>query len=415
MYQQAPPPGETDWQVPRRGWRAVSGTVWALGLTSFVTDISSEMITSVLPAYLVLYRQMTPLTYGAIDGLYQALAGTVRIASGVVADRWHRHKTVAVAGYAVSAIAKLVYLAGAAWPVMVTAVTFDRLGKGLRTAPRDAMIATATAPALTATAFGLHRSFDAAGAALRPLPAFALLTAVPGGYDQVFLASFVCALVGVAALVLLVDPPPTPSNGAPPSILGHAGAALKAPGFGRLTIAAALLSLVSISDGLVYLVAQQQTAFTPARLPLLFVGTQAAYFLLAGPFGALADRLGARTMFLAGHVVLVTLYLILWRGIGSTVGLAGVMLGLGAYYAATDGVLPAMASRHLPAHVRASGLGLLATSTTTARGAAALLFGALWTWTSASTAMALFVGAGALGVAAASLLLPTANSTEPAA
>lgn len=405
MYQQAPPPGETAWQAPRRGWRGVSSTVWALGLTSFLTDISSEMITSVLPVYLVVYRQMTPLAYGSVDGLYQAGAALVRIASGLVADRSQRHKAIAATGYGLSAFAKLAYLAGPAWTTLLAAVTLDRVGKGLRTAPRDAMIAAATPHAQTATAFGAHRALDAAGAALGPLIAFSVLTLVPGGYDQVFVASFVFAVVGVAALLLLVEPP---ASLAPPklSLPGHARAAWRAPGFSRVAVGAALVSVATISDGLIYLVAQQQTAFTPARLPLLFVGTQAAYFVLAGPLGALADRVGARAMFLAGHGALVGVYLTLWAGVGSTAGLVGVLVALGTYYGATDGVLTAMASRVLPAAVRASGLGLLATCTTAARGLAALLFGAIWTSTSATTALACFLTAAVVAVGMAAALLP---------
>ncbi len=405
MYEQTPAPPHSPDAGPNAGWRAVSRTVWALGVTSFVTDISSEMITSVLPLYLVIYRQMTPLAYGSVDGLYQAGAALVRIGSGLVADRSQRHKAIATTGYGLSALAKLAYAAGPAWGMFLAAVTLDRVGKGLRTAPRDAMIAAATPRAMTATAFGVHRALDAAGAALGPFITFAVLALVPGGYDQVFLVSFVCALVGVASLTLLVDVPPAVAP-VRLSLLGHARAALRTPGFGRVASGAALVSLVSISDGLIYLVAQQQTAFTPGRLPLLFVGTQASYFLLAGPLGAVADRLGARRMFLAGHGALIAVYVVLWRGVDSTIGLACVLLALGAYYAATDGVLTAMASRLLPTEARASGLGLLATCTTTARGLAALLFGALWTATSASTAVAWFLGTACLAVTITAMVLP---------
>lgn len=403
MYHQAPAPLASPQRVPG-GWRRVSATVWALGLTSFVTDISSEMITSVLPLYLVIYRQMTPLAYGSVDGLYQAGAALVRVASGLLADRSQRHKTIAATGYGLSALAKLAYLFGPAWSTLLGAVTLDRVGKGLRTAPRDAMIAAATSPALTATAFGAHRALDAAGATIGPLVTFAVLALVPGGYDQVFVVSFACAVIGVAALVLLVEPPPAASSRA--SLPAHARAAWGAPGFRRLAVGAMLLSVATISDGLIYLVVQQQTAFEPSRLPLLFVGTQAAYFLLAGPVGVLADRTSTRTMFLAGHGALIAVYLGLWSGVASEEGLAVILLSLGAYYAATDGVLSAMASRVLPAESRASGLGLLATGTTTARGLAALLFGSLWTASDATMALACFLAAAAIALAAAVAILP---------
>lgn len=405
MYEQSPPPGETRWRVPRAGWRGIGVNVWALGVTSFVTDISSEMVTSVLPVYIVLHLQMTPLAFGAVDGLYQAAAAAVRLASGVVADRTRHHKAVAIAGYGLSALARLGYVAATAWPAFLAVVSLDRLGKGIRTAPRDALIAAASVRDRTATAFGVHRTLDAAGTAIGPLAAFAILMAVPGRYDQVFLASFVFALVGVAALALLVHAPRAPGNGRPRPLAVHLHDVLRAPGFRRVTLAALVVSIATVSDGLLYLVLQRQVAFPAAWVTLLFVGTPAAFFMLAGPCGALADRVGAWRVFLAGHVALLLAYAVLWLGSASMATIGLTMALLGTYYAATDGVLPAIASRALPGHVRASGLGLLATCTTAARGAAALAFGALWTYTATRTALGVFAAALVVGLAAAGWLL----------
>src|SRR5262245_4652265 len=143
MYEQPPAPDGTPWRVPRVSrWPLASANVWAIGLTSLLTDVSSEMITSVLPLYVVVQLQMSPLAYGATDALYQGAAAIVRTASGVVADRWRRPKAVAVFGYALSAIAKLGYLAAGSWGAAFLGVIIaDRLGKGVRTAPRDALIA----------------------------------------------------------------------------------------------------------------------------------------------------------------------------------------------------------------------------------------------------------------------------------
>jgi MFS family permease len=406
MYQQTPAPTPSRWPASSAGWRAVSPNVWALGITSLVTDVSSEMVTSVLPVYVVLHLQLTPMAFGAVDGLYQAAAAAVRLGSGAVADRWQHHKAVATAGYALSAVAKLGYVAAASWPLFLAVVTADRLGKGVRTAPRDALIAAASTPQTTATSFGVHRALDAAGTALGPLATFALLTAAPGRFDQVFVASFVAAVVGVAALVLLVDAPPRAASNRPArSLVAHATDALAAPGFGRVALAALLVSAATVSDGLLYLVLQQQAAFEPSRVTLLFVGTPLAYFLLAGPFGVLADRRGTRRLFLAGHLALGLVYALLWRGASGPASIVAAVVLLGAYYAATDGVLAAMASRVLPEPVRATGLGLLATGTTAARAGAALAFGAAWTWSSAPTALAWFGLALLAGVGTAAWLL----------
>lgn len=400
MYQQPPAPDGVPVEAPRFGrWPRVPANVWALGLTSLLTDVSSEMVTSILPLYVVLHLQMTPLAYGATDALYQGAAALVRTASGVVADRLKQHKLVAACGYALSAIAKLGYLVAGGWGATFLAViSVDRFGKGIRTAPRDALVAASARPGEAATAFGVHRAMDAAGAALGPLTAFAVLALAPGRYDQVFVVSLAAAVVGVAALLLLVDTRPAGNTAVIQRARGgQIGAALGTPVFQRVLVAACVLSVASVSDGLLYLVLQRRHEFAAMRLPLLFVGTPLCYFLLAGPCGIVADRHGTRRLFLAGHVALAAVYAVLWQVDDATVAIGGALLLLGAYYAATDGILAAMASTVLPADARATGLGVLATATTAGRGLAALAFGALWT--SSGTAVALPLFATGLGTA----------------
>ncbi|NUR56598.1 MAG: MFS transporter, partial [Acidobacteria bacterium] len=195
----------------RRFIPAVSGTVWALGFTSLLTDVSSEMIASILPMYLVLELGMRPLAYGVIDGLYQGFAAIVRVLAGVMADRWNRHKEVAATGYALSALCRVALLAaGGAWTAIAGIVAIDRVGKGIRTAPRDALISLRSPCRDLATAFGVHRALDAAGAMLGPLVAFAMLAAMPARFDLLFAVSFAIALAGVGVILLCVDAePPT--------------------------------------------------------------------------------------------------------------------------------------------------------------------------------------------------------------
>ena len=395
MYQQPPAPlaPGARRQTHGRRWPRVSANVWAIGATSLLTDVSSEMVTSVLPLYVVLHLQMTPLAFGALDGLYQGVAAVVRMGSGVVADRFRHHKLVALIGYGLSAIAKAAYIAaGAAWPAFLAVVTADRLGKGIRTAPRDALIAASARPGETATAFGVHRAMDAAGATIGPLTAFGVLMLAPGRFDQVFIVSCAMAVVGVAALWLFVDAP----GGAWPGAAGTARPwvrtfeALTAPRFRAVLLSAGAVSVASVTDGLLYLVLQQQFAFDPARITLLFVGTPLCYFLLAGPCGVVADRIGTARLFVAGHLSLLAVYGLLWLGVTTAAGVAACLLCLGAYYAATDGILAAMAATVLPADDRATGLGLLATCTTAGRGLAAVAFGAAWTYGSTRAALAAF-------------------------
>src|SRR6266850_3688491 len=132
----------------RRVRIGVGRTVIALGCTSLLTDVSSEMVSTVLPIYLVLHLGLTPLQFGFIDGIYQGVTALVRLIGGLAADRWHRHKEIAAAGYGISAFCKIgMIAAGAAWPVLASIVAVDRMGKGVRTAPRDALISLSTAPA----------------------------------------------------------------------------------------------------------------------------------------------------------------------------------------------------------------------------------------------------------------------------
>lgn len=393
MYQQ--PPAPPDSAPPRRGRRPrVPANVWALGATSLLTDISSEMVTSVLPLYVVLHLQMTPLAFGALDGLYHGVAAVVRMGSGVVADRLRHHKAVALVGYGLSAVAKAAYIAaGGVWPAFLAVVTADRLGKGIRTAPRDALIAASARPGETATAFGVHRAMDAAGATIGPLTAFGVLMLAPGRFDQVFVVSFAVAAVGVAALWLFVRAPGTGRDaGAGPVARPWARTveALTARRFRGVLLAACAVSIASVTDGLLYLLLQRQFAFDPARITLLFVGTPLCYFVLAGPFGVLADRIGTARLFIAGHLSLLAVYGLLAMGVTTAAGVAACLLCLGAYYAATDGILAAMTAMALPADDRATGLGLLATCTTAGRGLAAVSFGALWTYAGSDAALATF-------------------------
>ena len=165
-------------------WPRVNRTVFLLGLTSLFTDISSEMVATILPLYLVYTLGFTPLQFGFIDGLYQGASALVRIASGLVGDRWQRHKEVAVLGYGLSAICKPAFLlVGAAWGGLVAVILVDRTGKGIRTAPRDALISLSTPREELATAFGVHRALDTVGAMLGPLLAFCAAGAPPRAFQ----------------------------------------------------------------------------------------------------------------------------------------------------------------------------------------------------------------------------------------
>jgi len=378
----------------------VSSTVVLLGLTSLFTDISSEMVSAVLPLYLVLRLGFTPLHFGLVDGTYQGVTALVRVTGGLIADRGRRYKEVAGFGYALSAACKLgLWSAGSAWLPTLGFLFLDRTGKGMRTAPRDALISLSSRPARLAEAFGVHRAFDTAGALLGPLVAFALLGLVPEAYDVIFVVSFCVAIVGLGILLFFVSnaTPAEPSEAA--VSLRTTGLLLRRPGVRGVVVAGGLLSLVTVSDSFVYLTFQRRALMDPQYFPLLFVGTAFVYLLLAVPAGRLADRTGRRTLFLAGHVLLGGVYLLLRRSEPGALELTACLVLLGAYYASTDGVLMAIASSRLPAGLLTSGLAVLTTVTALGRLLASTAYGALWTWWGAEATLTVFL----LGLLAATV------------
>ncbi|MFJ9823601.1 MFS transporter [Streptomyces sp. NPDC101160] len=369
---------------PRGVLRAVSPTVLALGTVSLVTDVSSEMVGAVLPLYLVMGLGLSPLGFGMLDGVQNGVSALVQLTGGHLADRVRNHKLVAGIGYGLSALVKpllLVHHLGA----LGAALALDRTGKGLRTAPRDALISLSAPPERQGRAFGLHRAMDTTGALLGPMAAFLILGVAAGGYDAVFAVSGCVAALGVLVLLLFV---PSGRNAAEPVPSGQPKVDLRAA-FGllrtrRLRVlfgCAVLLGLTTVSDAFLYLLMQRRTGLDEQLFPLLPLGTATVFLLLALPAGRLADRVGRRAVFLAGHAGLLLAYgLLLWAP--ATPALPYLVLALhGAFYAATDGVLPAAVAAVVPERLRASGIALVGTGQALARFCCSLAFGAAWsTW-----------------------------------
>jgi MFS family permease len=394
--------------------RRVSSTVLLLGVVSLVTDVSSEMVASVLPLYLTAAVGLSPVAYGFVDGIYQGVSAFVRIAGGYAGDRGGQPKWVAVLGYGASALSRIAMLPAAGFAAITAVVTVDRLGKGVRTAPRDALIAEASDPSMLGRSFGVHRALDTCGAALGPLVAFALLASVPGSYDSIFVVSFAFGLVGLAILVLFV-----------PNLRTSAGAAqiglrraLREVGGRRLRrplVAAAVLGLLTVGDGFLYLTLQERDGIAAGYFPLLYVGTNVAYLALAVPLGRLADRMGRGRVLVAGHGALLACYLLAALpagGLGLTIG---VLLLLGVFYAATDGVLPALVSRLVSAETRGSGIAAAQTVVVLARFASSVLFGLLWSVQGPGRSLLLFAALLAAAVPVAAWLLRGIDRAQAAA
>ncbi|MCC0099961.1 MFS transporter [Streptomyces flavotricini] len=404
--------------------RTVASTVLALGAVSLITDVSSEMVTAVLPLYLVAGLGLSPLGFGALDGVYNGVSALVQLTGGHLADRVRNHKLIAGIGYGLSALCKpLLLLAHSLGPVGVV-LALERTGKGLRTAPRDALISLSTPAELQGRAFGVHRAMDTTGALLGPLAAFFILNMAVGGYDAVFGVSACVAVLGVVVLMLFVPsgagPGPAAAGAAKPAgaepagvNLREAAALLRLPRLRALALCAALLGLTTVSDAFLYLLLQDRTGLPEHWFPLLPLGTAAVFLLLAVPAGALADRIGRRTVFLAGHALLLAGYgLLLWAPHWSALPYLVLVLH-GLFYAATDGVLPAAVGATVPAKLRATGLAVVGTSQALARFGCSLAFGAAWTVWGADPALAAAAGLCCCAAVAGFVLRPGPPAPAP--
>jgi MFS family permease len=276
-------------------------------------------------------------------------------------------------------------------------VLVDRLGKGIRTAPRDAMISLSSPTEHLATAFGVHRAMDTAGAMLGPLLAFGILMVAPHAYDAVFVVSLGFAVIGLGVIGLYVRHRPVEGQ-AGGEKLGKGAITwtdavrlMRAPEFRSLVVVGAALGLTTVSDSFIYIVLQRRLELSAGLFPLLFVASALVYMVLALPIGRLADRVGRAHVFVGGYGLLALVYTaLLLPPIGSAEIAIYVVL-IGIYYAATDGVLMALASSMLPESLRTSGLALLATATSLARLAASVLFGLTWTWQGVEVAVCIFM------------------------
>ena len=347
------------------------------------------MVAAILPLYALYFLHASPTMFGVIDGLQQGGASVVKLAAGWFTDRSQRHKSVAAFGYLASAVSKLGLLVAASGASALALLTvLDRAGKGIRTAPRDAIISLSVPRGALASAFGIHRALDTAGAMIGPLLAFLVLRWIADGYDVVFIISLALAVIGVAALVLFVD-----TSAMPGTIEEQPEATTSqlSPRFISIAILAAVLGLATISDAFIYLSLQRKLSFDHRYLPLLFVATPAVYLTLAIPAGRIADRVGRAAVILGGYSALLVLYVILSSAASSLTTIAICVLLLGAFYAMTDGVFAALASAALPAERRATGLGIVGTCNDVGRLVSSMVFGWLWSRGTPDTAVRTFV------------------------
>jgi MFS family permease len=291
-------------------------------------------------------------------------------------------------------VARVGLLFATGFGALSAVVVADRIGKGIRTAPRDVMITIASPPEDLGRSFGVHRMLDNIGAALGPLIAFVILLVVPDGYSIVFIASLAFAVIGVLVLALIVPNVRSRGRRAGTETTDAARATDSEPAAGRPTrsrfaavwrgpmrrvlAAAGVLGVLTIGDGFVYLVLQSRSDFAAQWFPLLYVGTNVAFLAFAIPFGRLADRVGRARVFVFGHLALLAAYIVAVLAMDDLVATALCLLFLGAFYAATDGVLAALAAQLTTPDNRGTGIAAAQTVVAISRFISAAGFGVLW-------------------------------------
>jgi MFS family permease len=374
----------------------LSRNVFALGLVSFFNDFSSDMIYPLLPAFLATTLGAGPAAVGIVEGVAEATAAVGKGVFGWISDRASRRKPFVLAGYAVSVAARpLIALAGAWWTV--GAIRFaDRIGKGVRTAPRDALVASSSAPGRRGFAFGFQRAMDNAGALAGPLAAALLLKTAVSTERAIFALSLVPGLA--ALLVLALGTREAPATPAPPA---GASAAEPLPRDLRLVVAVfTLFALANSTDA--FLLLRAGDAGVPLwAIPLLWAGFSGAKAVLNTPAGALADRVGRIPSILLGWGLYAAAYVGFGRA-GSPRAIAWLFLLYAGFYALTEGAERALVAELAGGRARGKAFGVFHMSTGLAALPASILFGLLWK--SYGPTAAFDVGAAVAGAAAALLL-----------
>lgn len=371
--------------MDRINLKRIPAGVWALGWVSLFMDFGSEMVHALLPLLLAGPLGASALAIGLIEGVAEGLVLVTKLFSGYASDALGRRKPLVVFGYGLAALTKPVFpMAGSVGAVMAARLT-DRFGKGIRGAPRDALMGDIVPPDLRGASFGLRQSMDTVGAVVGPLCAVALMLAFDDDIRRVLWFAVIPSLVSVAILVRFVREPERVGDRARPARLPITRDGLRALGAGywHVVVVGALLSLARFSEAFLILRADG-LGLPKAYAPLVLVVMSLVYTLTSYPAGALSDRLGRRGMLVAGMAVLVVTDAVLALATGPAVALAGAALW-GLHMGLTQGVLGALVADHAPADWRGTAFGVFSLASGVALLLASALAGALWDWRGAPT------------------------------
>jgi MFS family permease len=365
--------------VPRQGGglRAIPSGIWALGLVSLFMDMSSELVHSLLPVFVVSVLGASPLTLGLIEGVAEATASISKVFSGLLSDYLGKRKLLAVIGYGMAALTKPLFPLASSVELVIVARFIDRIGKGIRGAPRDALIADIAPPHLRGACYGLRQSLDTVGAFVGPLLAVVLMSAFANDICLVFWVAVIPAMLAVLLLVVGVEEPSRPRA------TSRVRAPLRSADLSRLGVAywwvvliGAVLTLARFSEAFLVLRAED-AGLRIALVPLVMVVMSVFYALSSYPAGVLADRTDRRTLLTAGFVALILADVALASADGVGMVMAGAALW-GLHMGLTQGLLATLVADTSPSELRGSAFGLFNLVSGLMLLVASVIAGALW-------------------------------------
>jgi MFS family permease len=332
--------------------RSLPRTVWLIGIISLVNDSASELLYPLIPIYLSSVLMAGPRAMGLIEGVAESTASILKLFSGVIVDRFHRFKPWIVFGYGIAGVGRPLIAFISSWPMLLLIRFSDRVGKGLRTSPRDALLASSVPAERHGLAFGFHRAMDNAGAVVGPLAAAVLLSrGVP--IRDLFLWSSVPAVICILLALLIREEQP--------AVIDHSGSfdwklGGLPPSFRRYLIVVALFSLGN-SSNLFLLLRAGELGVAQSHIPLLWAAVSAVAALFSTPLAAWSDRIGRPRLLVAGY----SAYSLFYFGMGFIVprglGLYLLFLLYGVFIAATEGVEKALVADLAPASLRGTAFG----------------------------------------------------------
>ncbi len=357
---------------------ALPRAIWVLGFVSLLMDISSEMVHSLLPLFLVGTLGVSVIVVGVIEGIAESTALVVKVFSGVLSDHFRRRKGLAVIGYALGALTKPAFALAQGAGVVVAARFIDRIGKGIRGAPRDALVADLVRPEQRGAAYGLRQSLDTVGAFVGPLLATALMLLWANDFRAVFWVAVVPGVLAVLLLVVGVREPEAAPRGAQGSPIRREALRRLGPAYWGVVALGAVFTLARFSEAFLVLRAEQ-LGVAMALVPLVMVAMNIVYALSAYPFGRLADEMPHGTLLAWGLVVLIVADIVLALAPGWPALLVGVALW-GLHMGMTQGLLAAMVADAAPAELRGTAFGVFNLASGVAMLIASAVAGVLWHW-----------------------------------